>query len=97
MTARRCALLIATALIGAVGAASAADKDLTDKGEALVRENCSRCHAIGNERFALVGHPIELLRGDASADDNLDRVRVVVLLVSKHGRLDPWQERDSKH
>ncbi len=29
--------------------AFAADKDLTDKGEALVKENCSRCHAIGKE------------------------------------------------
>jgi cytochrome c len=25
----------------------AAEKDLTDKGEVLVRENCSRCHAVG--------------------------------------------------
>lgn len=24
-----------------------AEKDLTDKGEVIVRENCSRCHAIG--------------------------------------------------
>lgn len=29
--------------------AAAAEKDLTTKGEALVRENCSRCHAIGKE------------------------------------------------
>jgi len=27
--------------------AQAADKTLVDKGEVLVRENCSRCHAIG--------------------------------------------------
>ena len=27
----------------------AAEKDLTDKGEVLVKENCSRCHAIGRE------------------------------------------------
>ena len=27
----------------------AAEKTLIDKGEALVRENCSRCHAIGKE------------------------------------------------
>jgi mono/diheme cytochrome c family protein len=27
----------------------AAEKDLTDKGEVLVKENCSRCHAIGKE------------------------------------------------
>jgi mono/diheme cytochrome c family protein len=29
--------------------AEAAEKDLTTKGEVLVRENCSRCHAIGKE------------------------------------------------
>jgi mono/diheme cytochrome c family protein len=29
--------------------AGAAEKDLTAKGEVLVRENCSRCHAIGKE------------------------------------------------
>jgi mono/diheme cytochrome c family protein len=29
--------------------ARAADKGLEDKGEALVRENCSRCHAVGKE------------------------------------------------
>jgi cytochrome c len=33
---------------GAVVAA-AAEKDLTDKGEQLVKENCARCHAIGKE------------------------------------------------
>ena len=27
----------------------AAEKDLTAKGEALVRENCARCHAVGKE------------------------------------------------
>jgi len=27
----------------------AAEKDLTDKGEVLVKENCSRCHAVGKE------------------------------------------------
>jgi cytochrome c len=27
----------------------AAEKDLTDKGEVLVKENCSRCHAISKE------------------------------------------------
>jgi cytochrome c len=27
----------------------AAEKDLTDKGEVLVKENCSRCHAVGTE------------------------------------------------
>ncbi len=30
-------------------AATAADKGLTDKGEVLVKENCSRCHAIGKD------------------------------------------------
>ncbi len=29
--------------------AAAADKGLTDKGEVLVKENCSRCHAIGKD------------------------------------------------
>ena len=29
--------------------ASAVEKDLTDKGEVLVRHNCSRCHAVGVE------------------------------------------------
>jgi mono/diheme cytochrome c family protein len=28
---------------------SAVEKDLTNKGEVLVKENCSRCHAIGKE------------------------------------------------
>ena len=32
-----------------VANASAADKDLTAKGKSLVTDNCSRCHAIGNE------------------------------------------------
>jgi mono/diheme cytochrome c family protein len=27
----------------------AAEKDLTAKGEVLVKENCARCHAIGKE------------------------------------------------
>jgi cytochrome c len=30
-------------------AAQGADKGLQDKGEVLLRENCSRCHAIGKE------------------------------------------------
>ena len=42
------AALIAAMLLGA-GVAWAVEKDLTDKGEVLVRENCSRCHAIGLE------------------------------------------------
>ena len=29
--------------------AGAVEKDLTAKGDVLVRENCSRCHAIGTE------------------------------------------------
>lgn len=35
----------------ALGAAmaAAAEKDLTTKGEQLVKENCARCHAIGKE------------------------------------------------
>jgi cytochrome c len=36
------ALLVASAV-----SANAAEKTLIDKGEVLVRENCSRCHAIG--------------------------------------------------
>ena len=35
-------------VIGAA-AAAAAEKDMTAKGEALVKENCARCHAIGKE------------------------------------------------
>ena len=41
--------LVAVLLFGHLAAASAAEKDLTNKGEALVKENCSRCHAIGKE------------------------------------------------
>jgi mono/diheme cytochrome c family protein len=42
---------IAAGLVIGLGTfvAEAAEKDLTNKGEALVRENCSRCHAIGKE------------------------------------------------
>ena len=36
-------------LIASVVSANAAEKTLIDKGEVLVRENCSRCHAIGKE------------------------------------------------
>jgi cytochrome c len=32
-----------------VSPAAAAEKDLATKGEAIVRDNCSRCHAIGKE------------------------------------------------
>jgi cytochrome c len=43
--------LVAAFLLVGLGAspARAAEKDLTAKGEVLVRENCSRCHAIGRE------------------------------------------------
>jgi mono/diheme cytochrome c family protein len=41
------AVMLALVLLGAP--AGAVEKDLTAKGEALVRENCSRCHAIGKE------------------------------------------------
>lgn len=37
------------ALLVAASPALAADKTLVDKGEVLVRENCSRCHAVGKE------------------------------------------------
>lgn len=44
------ALIAAFVLVGCwTLVASAADKDLTAKGEDLVKENCSRCHAIGKE------------------------------------------------
>ncbi len=44
------ALGAAALLLGlAATSAGAAEKDLTNKGEVLVRENCSRCHAIGKE------------------------------------------------
>ena len=43
--------LIAASLLLLLGAplAWAAEKDLTAKGEVLVSENCSICHAIGKE------------------------------------------------
>ncbi len=44
------ALGAAAMLLGlAAMPAGAAEKDLTNKGEVLVKENCSRCHAIGKE------------------------------------------------
>lgn len=47
---RRFAPLTVSVLVGfGAVAAAAAEKDLTDKGEQLVKENCSRCHAIGKE------------------------------------------------
>jgi cytochrome c len=44
------AAAVATVLLGfAPSAAHAADKGLEDKGEVLLQENCSRCHAIGKQ------------------------------------------------
>jgi cytochrome c len=37
------------ALLSLAAHAGAVEKTLVEKGEALVRENCSRCHAIGKE------------------------------------------------
>ena len=39
----------ATLLMASAVSAYAAEKGLADKGEVLVKENCSRCHAIGKE------------------------------------------------
>ncbi len=41
--------LLALSSSGLALPAQAAEKDLTDRGEVLVKENCSRCHAIGTE------------------------------------------------
>ena len=47
---RGSAYLLAVALIAVFAMpAKAAEKGLVDKGEALVKENCARCHAIGKE------------------------------------------------
>jgi len=48
---RRILARIAAFLLLLLGAplAWAVETDLTAKGEVLVRENCSRCHAIGTE------------------------------------------------
>jgi cytochrome c len=35
--------------VGLSSPAMAVEKDLTDKGRALVKKDCSRCHAIGTE------------------------------------------------
>ena len=44
------ALLAAGLAFGVLAVpACAAEKDLTAKGQALLKENCSRCHAIGKE------------------------------------------------
>ncbi len=51
----RCAFSIAAlsafalAAPGLAAPALAADKDQTNRGEALVKEHCGRCHAIGKE------------------------------------------------
>ncbi|HET7851160.1 MAG TPA: cytochrome c [Methyloceanibacter sp.] len=39
----------AALLMASTVSAYAAEKGLADKGEVLVKENCSRCHAIGKE------------------------------------------------
>ena len=44
-----CQLALLALPLVVVNPATAAEKDLTAKGEALVRQNCSRCHAIGKE------------------------------------------------
>jgi mono/diheme cytochrome c family protein len=51
---RKMCAALGLSLAGCLGAlmlsaapAHAADKSLADKGEVLLRENCSRCHAIG--------------------------------------------------
>jgi|SRR5918995_1254453 cytochrome c len=48
---RRVAVLLGAGLLFGVlpSQANAVEKDLTDKGEVLVKENCARCHAIGKE------------------------------------------------
>ncbi|MGV1015217.1 MAG: c-type cytochrome [Methyloceanibacter sp.] len=43
------ALAAAMLFLGFAVPAIAAEKDMTDKGEALVKEHCARCHAIGKE------------------------------------------------
>jgi cytochrome c len=40
---------LAEALLVALGPAAAAEKASVGRGELLLRENCSRCHAIGKE------------------------------------------------
>jgi cytochrome c len=48
---KRLVTLLTACFLVAFGATVvvAADKDQTDKGEQLVKENCARCHAIGKE------------------------------------------------
>lgn len=50
MRATAMVILAALAMLGLSAMdASAVEKGMGDKGEALLRENCSRCHAIGKE------------------------------------------------
>jgi mono/diheme cytochrome c family protein len=49
LSAVRLAIAASAALLVASASAFAVEKGLADKGEVLVRENCSRCHAIGKE------------------------------------------------
>jgi mono/diheme cytochrome c family protein len=39
--------VLVVSLLGLLSPAVAAEKGLIDRGEVLVRDNCSRCHAIG--------------------------------------------------
>jgi len=45
--ARKIALMAVLLAAGLVSPAVGAEKGLANKGEVLVRENCSRCHAVG--------------------------------------------------
>jgi mono/diheme cytochrome c family protein len=49
LSAVRLGIVASIALVVASASALAVEKGLADKGEVLVRENCSRCHAIGKE------------------------------------------------
>ena len=49
LSAVRLGIVASIALVVASASAFAVEKGLADKGEVLVRENCSRCHAIGKE------------------------------------------------
>lgn len=44
---RACALPLALYAVSVVSPVDAAVKGLANKGEVLIRDNCSRCHAIG--------------------------------------------------
>jgi mono/diheme cytochrome c family protein len=48
-SALRAGLFGGVVLLSPAAPAYAADKTLIDKGEMLVKENCSRCHAVGKE------------------------------------------------